>query len=392
VLAAAVLGAAAALGGIALTTAPPSAATAPAQALRVDRAQDANVDAAAQKASPSVVTVAVSSPGSSGTGSGVVLDGNGHILTNTHVVTLDGTAAHPTVQVQAPDGDVYPATVVGTDPLSDLAVIQVKATGAHLAPIAFGDPSAVNVGDTVAAIGAPLGLEGTVTSGIVSALDRTISVASSAAPPGGDQQQGGGAPGFQFAPPNGSPLQSRPARGTVSFHVIQTDAPINPGNSGGALVDDQGRLIGINVAIASTGTASAGAPQSGSIGIGFSIPADYARRIAGEIISHGAAAHALLGVTVRPASPPGAPGSPPGAPGSPFPDGAQVVQVAPGSPAQTAGIRAGDVITRFGDYPIHTPQGLTAAVHEQPPGATATISLTRAGRPATVHATLASAP
>ena len=380
---AALVGAGSGLAGIVFAGPASHAALAPAQGpLIVDKALDADMDAAAQRASSSVVTVEVSSPGSSGTGSGIVLDGDGHILTNTHVVTLDGTAAHATVQIQAHDGRVYSAAVVGTDPLSDLAVIQVK--GAQLTPIVFGGPSAINVGDNVAAVGAPLGLENTVTAGIVSALGRTISVASSAAPQGGDQQQGGGQ-GFEFAPPNGSPLGAPTARGTVSFHVIQTDAPINPGNSGGALVDSQGRLVGTNVAIASTGGASVGAGQRGSIGIGFSIPSDYARRIAQELISHGRAAHGLLGVTVRPAATAGAANSP-------FSVGADVVQVAQGSPAEKSGIRAGDVITRFGAYPIRSPEELTAAVHEQSPGSTAAITIARADRTITVQATVGSAP
>jgi putative serine protease PepD len=144
------------------------------------------VTAAAQKASPSVVTISVSSGSSGGTGSGIILDTEGHILTNTHVVTLDGAAADAAVEVRTSDGEVYKATIVGTDPLSDLAVIKIDAQG--LTPATLGDSGAVNVGDTAIAIGAPLGLSGTVTDGIVSAVNRTIETESSATTQG---SQGG---------------------------------------------------------------------------------------------------------------------------------------------------------------------------------------------------------
>ncbi|MEA5453136.1 trypsin-like peptidase domain-containing protein [Sinomonas sp. JGH33] len=339
------------------------------------------VTAAAAKASPSVVTIGVTSGSSSGTGSGVVLDDNGHILTNTHVVTLDGSVASPTIQVRTSDGSVYPAAVVGTDPLSDLAVIQVK--GAKLTPITFGDSSKLNVGDTAIAIGAPLGLDSTVTDGIVSTLNRTISVASSAPPQGGDSQQGDGGQGFQFAPPNGQSQRSQ-AQSTVSLNVIQTDAAINPGNSGGALVNTKGELVGINVAIASTGSSSSSSGQSGNIGVGFSIPANYAHRIAQEIIASGKATHGQLGVSVQPAAPGGSSNSA-------FSVGAQVADVTSGSPADKAGIKKGDVITHFGDYAIGDASELTAAVRQQAPGSTVKVTLTRNGQSVSVDVTVGSA-
>jgi putative serine protease PepD len=337
---------------------------------------------AAAKASPSVVTVSVASGSAQGTGSGVVLDSAGHILTNTHVVTIDGQTATPAIQVRTSEGKVYPATVVGTDPLSDLAVIQVQ--GAALAPITMGDSSRLNVGDRVVAIGAPLGLDSTVTHGIVSNLDRTISVASAAAPQGGDQQQGQGGQGFQFAPMPGQSQQPQ-AQGTVSLHVIQTDAPINPGNSGGALVDAKGALVGINAAIATAGSSAAqGGAQSGSIGVGFSIPVDYARRIAQDLISSGHAAHGMLGVSVQPAAPAGDPNSS-------FTVGAQVTRVASGSAAEKAGIRAGDVITRVGARTVGDPAQLSAAVSEPAPGTSTQITFTRNGQSHTVAAVLGTA-
>ncbi|WP_138442465.1 S1C family serine protease [Sinomonas susongensis] len=339
------------------------------------------VTAAAAKASPSVVTIGVTSGSSQGTGSGVVLDNSGHILTNTHVVTLDGQVANPSIEVRTNDGNVYSATVVGTDPLSDLAVIQIK--GANLTPITVGDSSKINVGDTVIAIGAPLGLENTVTDGIVSTLNRTISVASSAAPQGGDQQQGQGGQGFQFAPPYGQSQQSQ-AQSSISINVIQTDAAINPGNSGGALLNTNGELVGINVAIASTGSSTSSTSQSGNIGVGFSIPIDYAKRIAQEIISSGKATHGQLGVSVQPAAPNGNSNST-------FSVGAQVAQVTSGSPADKAGIKAGDVITHFGDFAIEDASGLTAAVREQAPGSTVKVTLNRNGQSMSVDVTVGTA-
>ena len=145
--------------------------------------------------------------------------------------------------------------MVGTDPLSDLAVIKVDNTSG-LTPATLGDSGKLNVGDTAIAIGSPLGLTGTVTDGIVSTLNRTISVASSAAPKNGDSSQGGGQ-GFQFAPPGGGQGQSTANQGSIAINVIQTDAAINPGNSGGALVNSKGEIIGVNVAIASAGSDSA---------------------------------------------------------------------------------------------------------------------------------------
>ncbi|WP_136609602.1 S1C family serine protease [Sinomonas albida] len=341
------------------------------------------VTAAAAKASPSVVTIGVSSGSNSGTGSGVVLDNQGHILTNTHVVTLDGAVANPTIQVRTSDGSVYTATVVGTDPLSDLAVVQVK--GANLTPVTVGDSSKLNVGDNVIAIGAPLGLDSTVTSGIVSTLNRTISVASSAAPQGGsDQQQGGGGGGFQFAPPNGGQSQRGQTQSTISINVLQTDAPINPGNSGGALVNSKGELVGINVAIASTGSSSSSTSQSGNIGVGFSIPANYAARIGQEIIKTGKAQHAQLGVSVQPAAPNGDTNSS-------FSVGAQIAQVTSGSPADKAGLKTGDVITRFGDFAIGDANELTAAVRQQAPGSTVKVTYTRNGQSASTDVTLGTA-
>ena len=337
------------------------------------------VTAAAAKAAPSVVTIGVTSGNSSGTGSGVVIDDKGHILTNTHVVTLDGQAANPSIEVRASNGAVYKAKLVGTDPLSDLAV--VKVDDGQLPAVTFGDSSRLNVGDIAVAIGAPLGLDNTVTDGIISTLNRTISVASSAAPDGGDDSQDNGQDDFQFAPP-GQGQRPSGAQNSVSINVIQTDAAINPGNSGGALVDSKGQLIGINVAIASAGSGDASG-SSGNIGVGFSIPANYAHRIAEEIIANGKATHGQLGVSVRPHAANGTSSS--------FSSGAQVEQVTGGEAADKAGIRAGDVITSLAGRHIGDASELTAAVREQAAGATVKVTLERNGQSMELDVTLGSA-
>ena len=336
----------------------------------VNNKDDVNsITAAAVKASPSVVTISATSGSSGGTGSGIVLDDQGHILTNTHVVTLDGQTANATLEIRTSDGKVLPAKLVGTDPLSDLAVIKVDDTSG-LTPATLGDSSKLNVGDTAIAIGSPLGLTGTVTDGIVSTLNRTISVASSAAPKGGDNSQGGDQ-GFQFAPPGGGQSQQNTGEGSIAINVIQTDAAINPGNSGGALVNTKGEIIGVNVAIASAGSGTS-TSQSGNIGVGFSIPINNAKRVAQELINSGKASHGQLGVSVKAKASSGA--------SSEFSVGADVATVDPNSAAGKAGIKVGDVITKF-----------NAAVREQPAGSSVKITVQRGGKEQTFDVTLGAA-
>ncbi|WP_285726148.1 S1C family serine protease [Psychromicrobium xiongbiense] len=350
------------------------------------------VTAAAQKASPSVVTIGVTSGSSGGTGSGIILDTNGNILTNTHVVTLDGQVANPSIEVRLNDGRVFAAKVVGTDPLNDLAVIKIDAPS--LVPAELGDSSKINVGDTAIAIGAPLGLSGTVTDGIVSTLNRTISVASSAAPQGQDSGgNSGGTSPYKFAPPNGgSQSPNSTAQSSISLNVIQTDAAINPGNSGGALVNSQGQVIGINVAIAGTGSSSSSS-ASGSIGVGFSIPINTAKRVAQEIVATGKATHGQLGVSVKPQAANGSSNSSSSANGSSssFTIGALVSTVDSGSPAGKAGIQVGDVITNVGSRVIDDASSLTAAVREQAGGATVKVTFLRNGKSQSVDVTLGTA-
>jgi putative serine protease PepD len=350
----------------------------------VNNKDDVNaITAAALKASPSVVTISATSGSSGGTGSGIVLDDQGHILTNTHVVTLDGQSANAALEVRTSTGNVVKATLVGTDPLSDLAVIKVDDTSG-LTPATLGDSSKLNVGDTAIAIGAPLGLTGTVTDGIVSALNRTISVASSAAPKQGDSSSQGGDQGFQFAPPGGGQGQSTANQGSISINVIQTDAAINPGNSGGALVNSKGEIIGVNVAIASAGSSSASSSSSGNIGVGFSIPINNAKRVAQSIIDTGKASHGQLGVSVKEKSSTGST--------SGFSVGADVATVEANSAGAKAGIKVGDVVTKFNDLVISDPNQLTAAVREQPGGATAKVTILRNGQEQTLDITLGTAP
>jgi putative serine protease PepD len=303
--------------------------------------------AASATAAPAVVTIRVAGLSSGGNGSGVVLSSDGYILTNAHVVSIDGSTDNVVLSVRTNDGGVFPAKLVGADPTNDLAVVKIEPTK-PLTPIAFGDSSRINVGDQVVAIGAPLGLEASVTRGIISALNRTIQVASSESP---DQSS------LEFWSGNAG----RP----INLNVIQTDAAINPGNSGGALVNDKGELVGVNVAIATAGSFS----QSGNIGVGFAIPANLAQRIANEIIETGQASHGLLGALVSDAMS--------SDDGAGFPIGVSVVEITPGGAAEEAGILPGDVITRINGKPVTTASELTAAVRQEPAGSRVKIEALR---------------
>jgi putative serine protease PepD len=385
IVAAALVGGAAGLGGayagIQLWAAPSTTVVQGGSAVTVNNPDKVNATTAiAAKVLPSVVTIEVSGGGSGGSGSGVILSEDGYVATNTHVVTLDGATGDATVRVTTSDGKIYDAEVVGTDPIYDLAVIKLKdASG--LTPIEFADSSDLNVGDPTVAIGAPLGLENTVTTGIVSALDRSIEIASSAAPEGGgadEDEQGPEQPGqqgpFQFDIP-GQQAPRGGSAGKISIAVIQTDAAINPGNSGGALVDRDGKLIGINVAIASAGS---GSGQAGSIGVGFSIPSNIVERVTDEIIADGAATHGLLGASVLPAS----------SQQEASISGAFIKEVTSGGAADAAGIRAGDIVTAFNGVPISDAVDLTAQVRAAAAGSDASVTFVRDGKTQTVDVTL----
>lgn len=322
------------------------------------------VTGAAAAAQPSVVTISVSSGSEGGNGSGEFISADGYILTNTHVVTLDGATASPKIEVKTFDGHVYNARLIGTDPTIDLAVIKIDAS-TTFRPIVFADSDKVNVGDNVVAIGAPLGLSNTVTKGIVSALNRTISVASAAAPKDG-------AAGLEL-------WSNQSSAAPINIEVIQTDAAINPGNSGGALINERGELIGVNVAIATAGNSSRG----GSIGVGFAIPSNIAKRIATEIMQTGEASHALLGALVSDASNSEASAS--------FSVGAKIEKLTAGGAAESAGLKPGDIVVKFNNRLITSSSELTAAVRQQPAGAKAIIEYIRGGARASLTVTLGDA-
>ena len=380
-----VSGAGATLWATSLNASSPTVSSSSPTTITVNDPQNATqITAVAAKATPSVVTISASSTNAAGTGSGIVLTKDGYILTNTHVVTLDGETGDATVSVQTHDGRLLSATVIGTDPISDLAVIKVDGVD-DLTPASFADSSKLNVGDTAIAIGAPLGLSGTVTNGIVSALNRSITVASSAAPetteeevaPEGDSGQ---AP-FDFWPDvPGQDNTQAPTNvsSTISLAVIQTDAAINPGNSGGALLDGEGKVIGINVAIATAGGSEG---QSGSIGVGFAVPSNYAQRIAEELMATGTATHGLLGAAVVDVTE----------------DenqtdagviGASVRELTQGGAAAAAGLKVGDIITAFDGIPVSGKTDLTAQVRTLAAGAEATVTYVRDGKTATADVTL----
>ena len=220
---------------------PFTAASSSVQGITINNAGEINgVTAVAAKASPSVVTISVTSSSGSGTGSGVIISQDGYVITNNHVATLDGAVSNPTISIQDNDGKIYNATIVGTDPTVDLAVLKIESSN-KFTPIEWADSAKLNVGDVTVALGAPLGLAGTVTTGIISALNRSIQVASSSAPESTTPQQQQGSTPFDFwnFGQNGqqgqSQTQTQAASSSISIPVIQTDAAINPGNSGGAL-------------------------------------------------------------------------------------------------------------------------------------------------------------
>ncbi|MBK4347378.1 S1C family serine protease [Lacisediminihabitans changchengi] len=361
-----------------------------AQNITVNDTKSVNVvTAVAAKVEPSVVTISVTGGSEAGTGSGVILSNDGYVLTNTHVVTLDGETASGKIQVTTSDGRIYDATVVGTDPIVDLAVIKLKdASG--LQPASFANSSKLNVGETAIAIGAPLGLSNTVTDGIVSSLNRSITIASSAVPDssssdssdggqGNGNGQGGSSPFdfWQFNNGQGQTQQQSAATATISLPVIQTDAAINPGNSGGALLNSDGKVIGINVAIASAGDSSSTGSQAGSIGVGFAIPSNLAERVANEIIKDGKATHGLLGAGVADAT---------STAGSTT--GALIKSVTAGGAAADAGIKEGDVITQFNGVKITGATDLTAQVRFLAAGSSTSLTYVRDGKSSTVDVTV----
>jgi putative serine protease PepD len=349
---AAVIGAGAGIGSYAYVGDASSSATSPISVTTVPAASspvlDGTISAAAAKIDPSVVTITVQSGSSGDIGSGVVLDTDGHILTNNHVVSAASSSGRASMTVTFPDGKTAPATVVGTSTSNDLAVIKVDGVS-DLKPVTFAKSDALQVGQAVVAAGAPLGLSESVTSGIVSNTAR--------------------------------PVRSGNDNDAV-YLAVQTDAAINPGNSGGPLVDLNGSVVGINSSIASTGSGSDSSSQSGNIGIGFAIPSDVAVRVAGELIANGKSVNAALGVSVG--------GTADSAMSTAT--GVTLQTVTADGAAAAAGLLANDVVTKVDDFHTTTADGLIAATRYFAPGTTVTVTYVRdGGAPQTVQVKLGSA-
>jgi putative serine protease PepD len=291
-------------------------------------ASNLSVNAIYRRAYRGVVEITVRTGNGSAEGSGFVYDSDGHIITNDHVVNGQS------ISVQFWNGKTYDATLVGSDSSTDLAVIKVNAPSSQLYPVSLGRSADLQVGDPVVAIGSPFGLQETVTSGIVSALHRSIDSLNQ---------------NFRI------------------IDSIQTDAAINHGNSGGPLLDADGRVIGVNAQIRSD--------SGGSDGIGFAIPSDTVHTIAGQLISTGQAKHAYLGVALSDSS-----------------TQARVAQVNPGTPAASAKLKAGDVITEVDGAKVDSADALSQAIDSHQPGETVTLHVTRGGKNLTVQVKLGTRP
>ncbi len=362
-----VLGGAAGLGGAAAYdewfSTPPStsSASAPVSTSPVvssgegdETGAQTNVEKVASAVLPSVVKLDVTGSQGSGSGSGIILSSDGEILTNNHVaeVAQDGGS----ITVAFDDGTTAPATIVGTDPLTDVAIVKAEGVS-DLTPATIGDSDGLKVGEDVVAIGSPFGLDATVTSGIVSALNRAVDV--------GQDSEGK----------------------VTAYPAIQTDAAINPGNSGGPLVDSQGRVVGINASIRSSGNTTAGG-EPGSIGLGFAIPIGEVLPIVDQIRNDEAPTHAILGVTIQPVGTT-ADGQPPQT-GAVVGAGAEIKDVTDGSAAQDAGLQAGDVVTKINDTMITDTDSLIATIRSYRPDDQVQVTYTRDGSTETTQMTLGS--
>lgn len=325
--------------------------------------QSPNWTATAAAVSPSVVAIKTDS----GEGSGVIIDDSGHVLTNNHVVS---GAQELTVTLS--DGRAFKAKIQGTDPSTDLAVVTIEGAPKDLQPVSIGDSDALKVGDPVMAVGNPLGLAGTVTTGIVSALNRPVTTEAAQEQQPQQQQNPFG---------NQQPQQQQSSGEPVVTNAIQTSAAINPGNSGGALVNANGELVGINSSIASLG--SSASSQSGNIGIGFAIPVKEAASIAEQLIKDGKAEHAYLGV---------GPADGTASDGNATRAGAEIKTVSPNTPAAKAGLKVGDVITAVNGERVDSAEALVAHIREYAVGDTVKLTVLRDNKSQEISATLATAP
>lgn len=301
---------------------------------------------------PSVVTIYVTGSGGSGTGSGEIIQSGGYILTNNHVIAT--AASGGSIQVQYSDGQTSAATIVGRDPQTDIAVIKADDTY-NLPVLPMADSSSLQVGQPIVVLGAPLGLSNTVTSGIVSALDRTVEV------PGENDSS------------------------ALLVDAIQTDAAINPGNSGGAMVNCEGQLVGVPSAGATVPAGPGQQASGGSIGLGFAIPSNLAQTVSSEIISTGTVTHSYFGLSAVPIPPAAA--SQAG-----VPEGLFVKAVVPGGPAAAAGLRANDVITSINGQPATDTTQLQELTLTRKPGDTVQIGFSSNGKEATTTVTLGAQP
>jgi putative serine protease PepD len=304
-------------------------------------ATGANIKSIAQLVSASVVSLKVSSPRGSGSGSGSIYKSTqsiSYVITNNHVI--ESAATTGSIEVELNNGDIYPASIVGRNSEYDLAVISIRK--GNLPEIPIGDSSSISIGDAVVAFGSPLGLSGTVTSGIVSALNRPVTTGST------------NAESFMDA--------------------IQTDAAINPGNSGGPLVDSQGRAVGVNSAIATLGSAFG---ASGSIGLGFSIPFNQAKRIADELIATGRSTKPFLGVEFDPTY---------------TGPGLRIRAITPDSAADKAGLTVGTIVRSINGFKVNDAVTAIVRIRSNAPGDQITVVTESGGTSRTFNITLGSAP
>ena len=307
---------------------------------------DGSVAAVAAQVLPSVVSISTRSNSGAGTGSGFIIRPDGYILTNNHVVS-DAANNQGKITVSLNNDQQYSAKIVGRDPSYDLAVIKISATG--LPALALGNSDEAVVGDQVIAIGSPLGLKGTVTTGVISAKNRPVTA-------------GGNADGE-----------------SAFINALQTDAAINPGNSGGPLVNASGAVIGVNSAIASLGSSFGG--QSGSIGLGFAIPINQAKRTAEQLIATGKSSHPILGISLDMNF---------AGPGAVIPNTRRSIIAA--GPADKAGLQSGDVITYLDGEKIDNADELIVAIRSHAPGDKVEITFTRNGKSLKTSAILVAAP